>query len=154
MSGAAGGGLPCQPRSARRSAAAPASGTSLVHGWATPDPTVTVAGHALEVGGPPDGERDEEVLVGIRAENIRIEVEPFPGALEARTRVVEPLGSHLLITADVGEQSIKVSAPPTSRPTRTGACGSASTRPRCGCSARADTVAPVVPGPTTTSTGC
>ena len=74
-------------------------------------PTVTVAGHALEVGGPPDGERDGEVLVGIRAENIRIEVEPFPGALEARTRVVEPLGSHLLITADIGEQSIKISAP-------------------------------------------
>ena len=37
LSGAAGGGLPCQPRSARRSAAAPASVTSLVHGWATPD---------------------------------------------------------------------------------------------------------------------
>jgi hypothetical protein len=51
------------------------------------------------------------VLVGIRAENIRTEVEPFPDALRARTRVVEPLGSHLLITADVGEQPIKVTAP-------------------------------------------
>jgi hypothetical protein len=30
LSGAAGGGLPCQPRSARRSAAAPASGAGLV----------------------------------------------------------------------------------------------------------------------------
>jgi multiple sugar transport system ATP-binding protein len=38
-------------------------------------------------------------------------VEPFPDALRARTRVVEPLGSHLLITADVGEQPIKVTAP-------------------------------------------
>jgi multiple sugar transport system ATP-binding protein len=73
-------------------------------------PTVTVAGHALEVAGTPGGEHDGEVLVGIRAENIRIELEPFPGALQARTRVVEPLGSHLLITADIGEQSIKVSA--------------------------------------------
>jgi len=74
-------------------------------------PRVTVAGHALEVAGPSDGGGDGEVLVGIRAENIRIELEPFPDALRARTRVVEPLGSHLLITADIGEQSIKVSAP-------------------------------------------
>ena len=73
-------------------------------------PTVTVADHVLEVAEAPDGDQDGEVLVGIRAENIRIELEPFPDALEARTRVVEPLGSHLLITADIGEQSIKVSA--------------------------------------------
>ena len=33
--GAAGGGLPCQPRSATRRAAAPTSGTCLVHVWAT-----------------------------------------------------------------------------------------------------------------------
>jgi multiple sugar transport system ATP-binding protein len=84
--------------------------TGQVHGNGG-RPTVTVAGHALEVAGPPDGEGDGEVLVGIRAENIRIELEPFPDALRARTRVVEPLGSHLLITADIGEQSIKVSAP-------------------------------------------
>ena len=37
MSGAAGGGLPCQPRVRdARSAAAPASGTSLVHVWSAP----------------------------------------------------------------------------------------------------------------------
>jgi Peptidase family M23/MalK OB fold domain len=70
-------------------------------------PSVTVADHALEVAAALDG----EVLVGIRAENIRTEVEPFPDALRARARVVEPLGSHLLITADVGEQPIKVTTP-------------------------------------------
>jgi multiple sugar transport system ATP-binding protein len=74
-------------------------------------PSVTVADHTLEVADPPDGERDGEVLVGIRAENIRAELEPFPDALRARTRVVEPLGSHVLITADVDEQPIKVTAP-------------------------------------------
>jgi ABC-type sugar transport system ATPase subunit len=58
------------------------------------------------LGRPPDGGRDGEVLVGIRTE-----VEPFPDALQARARVVEPLGSHLLITADIGEQSIKITAP-------------------------------------------
>jgi multiple sugar transport system ATP-binding protein len=84
--------------------------TGQVHGNGG-RPTVTIADHILEVADVPDGEQDGEVLVGIRAENIRTEVEPFPDALQARTRVVEPLGSHLLITADIGEQSIKVSAP-------------------------------------------
>jgi multiple sugar transport system ATP-binding protein len=74
-------------------------------------PSVTVADHTLEVADRFDDEQDGEVLVGIRAENIRTEVEPFPDALRARTRVVEPLGSHLLITADVGEQPIKITAP-------------------------------------------
>jgi multiple sugar transport system ATP-binding protein len=74
-------------------------------------PSVTIADHTLEVADAPDGGRDGEVLVGIRAENIRTEVEPFPDALPARTRVVEPLGSHLLITADVGEQAIKITTP-------------------------------------------
>jgi multiple sugar transport system ATP-binding protein len=74
-------------------------------------PSVSIADHTLEVADAPDGGRDGEVLVGIRAENIRTEVEPFPDALQARTRVVEPLGSHLLITADVGEQSIKITTP-------------------------------------------
>jgi multiple sugar transport system ATP-binding protein len=74
-------------------------------------PSVTIADHTLEIADAPDGEHDGEVLVGIRAENIRTEVEPFPEALQARTRVVEPLGSHLLITADVGEQPIKITAP-------------------------------------------
>ena len=74
-------------------------------------PSVVVADHVLQVADGFDGELDGEVLVGIRAENIRAEVEPFPDALQARTRVVEPLGSHLLITADVGEQPIKITAP-------------------------------------------
>jgi multiple sugar transport system ATP-binding protein len=74
-------------------------------------PSVTVADHTLEVADRFDDEQDGEVLVGIRAENIRTEVEPFPDALQARTRVVEPLGSHLLITADVGEQPIKITTP-------------------------------------------
>jgi multiple sugar transport system ATP-binding protein len=74
-------------------------------------PMVTIADHTLEVADRFDGERDGQVVVGIRAENIRTEVEPFPDALQARTRVVEPLGSHLLITADIGGQPIKITAP-------------------------------------------
>jgi multiple sugar transport system ATP-binding protein len=52
-----------------------------------------------------------EVLVGIRAENIVASATaPTDGAatLRAETVVVEPLGSHLLVTASVEGQSIKV----------------------------------------------
>jgi ABC-type sugar transport system ATPase subunit len=52
-----------------------------------------------------------ETLVGIRAENIVPATEPSPGALPARTQVVEPLGSHLLPTAQIGELLLKVVAP-------------------------------------------
>src|SRR5918995_1849942 len=84
--------------------------TGRVHRNGGP-PSVTVADHVLQVAAELESEPDGEVLVGIRAENIRAEVEPFPDALQARTRVVEPLGSHLLITADVGEPPIKITAP-------------------------------------------
>jgi len=50
------------------------------------------------------------VLLGIRAENIQASAAaPAPGsALQAETVVVEPLGSHLLITATVEGQVLKV----------------------------------------------
>ena len=53
---------------------------------------------------------DGEVLVGIRAENIEASADatPAPGTLAGETLVVEPLGSHLLITATVGTQQLKV----------------------------------------------
>jgi multiple sugar transport system ATP-binding protein len=52
-----------------------------------------------------------DVLVGIRAENIQASaVAPTNGAavLRAETIVVEPLGSHLLVTATVEGQLVKV----------------------------------------------
>jgi multiple sugar transport system ATP-binding protein len=51
-----------------------------------------------------------EVLVGIRAENLQAFTSPPPhaGALKAETVVVEPLGSHNLVTASVEGQIIKV----------------------------------------------
>ena len=51
------------------------------------------------------------VLVGIRAENIQASTSqppPDTPALRAETVVVEPLGSHLLLTTAVGAQLIKV----------------------------------------------
>ena len=50
-----------------------------------------------------------DVLLGIRAESIRAFAEaPSSGALKAETVVVEPLGSHLLVTATVEGQPLKV----------------------------------------------
>jgi multiple sugar transport system ATP-binding protein len=71
-----------------------------------------IADHAVELpDGPPPGADGGDALVGIRAENIQPATEPSPGALPARTQVVEPLGSHLLVTASVGSQLLKVVAP-------------------------------------------
>jgi multiple sugar transport system ATP-binding protein len=59
---------------------------------------------------PPAVAQADNVLVGIRAENIQATpAAPVGGmALQAETVVVEPLGSHLLITATVEGQVLKV----------------------------------------------
>ncbi|MBV9134742.1 MAG: ABC transporter ATP-binding protein [Chloroflexi bacterium] len=53
---------------------------------------------------------DGDVLVGIRAENLQAFTSPpaGEGALKAETVVVEPLGSHNLVTATVEGQVLKV----------------------------------------------
>ncbi len=74
---------------------------------------VTIGGHHLPAPPALASRLNQEVLVGIRAENI----EAAPAAersgdagLVARTVVVEPLGSHVLVTARVGDQLVKVMA--------------------------------------------
>jgi multiple sugar transport system ATP-binding protein len=56
------------------------------------------------------GRDGNEVLVGIRAENIVAETSESPDGIGAKIEVVEPLGSHLLLTALVGGQRLKVMA--------------------------------------------
>jgi multiple sugar transport system ATP-binding protein len=72
--------------------------------------TVKIGNQAIQA--PPnvaEAAGQEDVLVGIRAENIVASAEaPADGALRAETVVVEPLGSHLLLTTDVEGQLIKV----------------------------------------------
>jgi multiple sugar transport system ATP-binding protein len=50
----------------------------------------------------------DELLAGIRAENLEPTTGPAPHALEATVRVVEPLGSQLLVTVVVGEHVVKL----------------------------------------------
>ncbi len=53
------------------------------------------------------------VTLGIRAENIEVQREVTDGAmLKARVLVVEPLGSHDLLTCQLGSEQIKVSTRP------------------------------------------
>ena len=52
------------------------------------------------------------LVLGIRAEAIVVEREPGEGLIEATVIVVEPLGSHNLLTVKSGEDLLKVSTPP------------------------------------------
>ena len=69
---------------------------------------VAIGGQSLTA--PAEVADAQEVLVGIRAEYLQASVDrpSTPGALRAETVVVEPLGSHLLLTADVEGQILKV----------------------------------------------
>src|SRR5207248_963128 len=66
----------------------------------------TAVAEAFEVPGP-TGMDGKEILLVIRTENIRT----GDGPLRGRVLVVEPLGSHALLTVMVGNESIKVVAP-------------------------------------------
>ena len=66
----------------------------------------TAVAEAFEVPGP-TGMDGKEILLVIRTENIRT----GDGPLRGRVLVVEPLGSHALLTVMVGNDSIKVVAP-------------------------------------------
>jgi multiple sugar transport system ATP-binding protein len=54
-----------------------------------------------------------ELVLGIRAESIGVEAEGGEGLIRATVRVVEPLGSHNLLTVQTGDDLVKVSARPT-----------------------------------------
>ena len=51
------------------------------------------------------------VVLGIRAESIQVATAPADGAIRATVIVVEPLGSHNLLTVRTGDDTLKVSAP-------------------------------------------
>ncbi len=71
---------------------------------------VHVALHEHVLTAPPElaQHAGRDVLIGIRAENIEAEARETPDNLPARTEVVEPLGSHLLVTAAIGDQRLKL----------------------------------------------
>jgi multiple sugar transport system ATP-binding protein len=56
--------------------------------------------------------KQNATLIGIRAENIDVSSEPIAGALQAQVLVVEPLGSHNLLTVQAHGQTLKVNTRP------------------------------------------
>ncbi len=70
---------------------------------------VEVEGHVIAVGVQDRYRSGDAVAVGVRAEKIEGSHERAEGALPAEVGVVEPLGSHLLLTVAFGAQSLKVS---------------------------------------------
>lgn len=60
--------------------------------------------------------RKAEVIVGVRAENIEPYPQEGPNTLRGRVLVVEPLGSHNLLTLRVGDDHLKVTTRADFRP--------------------------------------
>jgi multiple sugar transport system ATP-binding protein len=61
---------------------------------------------------PAGAPSSDRVVIGIRAEAIEVEQRPADGAVRANVVVVEPLGSHNLLTVRVGDDLVKVSTRP------------------------------------------
>jgi len=54
----------------------------------------------------------EEIMVGIRPENVEAKNKPFEGALEAKNLITETLGANKLLTVQIGEKTAKFVVPP------------------------------------------
>ena len=74
-------------------------------------PTVQLSGGAFPfVGGEPSALAGQPLILGIRAENIEVYKEPGEGLVRATVLVLEPLGSHNLLTVRSGNDTLKVAA--------------------------------------------
>jgi multiple sugar transport system ATP-binding protein len=83
---------------------------NLLHGEAA-GKGVVVEGQTLAVDAHEGLRRGDRVLVGVRAENLEVLRAHEASALSGHVRVVEPLGSHLLLTIRLGKQQLKATTP-------------------------------------------
>jgi multiple sugar transport system ATP-binding protein len=74
--------------------------------------TVRVSGGSFRLPEAPRELVGRDLLLGIRAESIGVETEPGDGLVRANVIVLEPLGSHNLLTVRSGEDTLKVSIRP------------------------------------------
>ena len=79
--------------------------------------TATVSGGSFQLSGETAALAGHELLLGIRAEAIGVETSPADGLVRARVVVLEPLGSHNLLTVRCGDDVLKVSVRPDLFPT-------------------------------------
>ena len=76
-------------------------------------PVVKLSGGSFPLDDPAAGTlAGRKLTLGIRAEAIVVEPEPGEGLIEATVIVIEPLGSHNLLTVRTGDDLLKVSTPP------------------------------------------
>jgi len=58
----------------------------------------------------------DALWLGVRPEDVRVSLEPLPGAWEARLELAEPLGERTLLSLRLGTQPLRVLAPPREYP--------------------------------------
>jgi multiple sugar transport system ATP-binding protein len=76
-------------------------------------PVVKLSGGSFPLDDPAAGTlAGRKLTLGIRAEAIVVEPETGEGLIEATVIVIEPLGSHNLLTVKSGDDLLKVSTPP------------------------------------------
>jgi multiple sugar transport system ATP-binding protein len=75
-------------------------------------PAARLGGGTLPLGAGAASLAGRKLVLGIRAESIQVATAPVDGAIRATVVVVEPLGSHNLLTVRSGDDMLKVSAPP------------------------------------------
>jgi multiple sugar transport system ATP-binding protein len=75
-------------------------------------PVVKLSGGSFSVGSGAASLTGRKLVLGIRAESIVVEQHAGDGLIEATVVVVEPLGSHNLLTVRSGEDMLKVSTSP------------------------------------------
>ena len=75
-------------------------------------PVVNLSGGSFPAGTSAAALAGRKLVLGIRAESIDVEQQPGEGLIEATVVVVEPLGSHNLLTVKSGEDLLKVSTSP------------------------------------------
>ena len=57
----------------------------------------------------------ERVLIGIRPEDLKLDLDERPGSVAGQVFVTEPLGDRVIVDVQLGEKIVKVKAPPTTQ---------------------------------------
>jgi multiple sugar transport system ATP-binding protein len=75
-------------------------------------PTIQLSGGSFPFPGDAAALAGHNLLLGIRAESIGVETAPAEGLIRSTVTVLEPLGSHNLLTVRSGEDALKVAVGP------------------------------------------
>jgi multiple sugar transport system ATP-binding protein len=75
-------------------------------------PTIQLSGGSFPFPGDATALAGHNLLLGIRAESIGVETAPAEGLIRSTVTVLEPLGSHNLLTVRCGKDALKVAVSP------------------------------------------